>query len=132
VKHWSAFSPARGGANRAVLPDVRDQFLVGLSSEAAAKITGLNEPNRLYRLGRDRLPRPAQAAPKVTVRMAALIGRVCPAGQVTVPASSLMVTSSRVNPPGTARAQWRELDHRVMADVTAGGAGIAAAVGGSP
>ncbi len=44
---------------------------------------------------------PAQAAPKVTVR-AGLIGRVTPAGQVTVPASSLTVKSSRVNPPGTA------------------------------
>jgi hypothetical protein len=36
---------------------------------------------------------PAHAAPKVTVR-AGLIGRVTPAGQVTVPWSSLMAKSS--------------------------------------
>ena len=44
---------------------------------------------------------PAQAAPKATAR-AGLIGRVMPAGQVTVPACSSMVKSSAVNPPGTA------------------------------
>jgi hypothetical protein len=43
----------------------------------------------------------AHSLPKVTVRFA-LIGRVCPAGQVTVPVCSSMVNSSGVNPPGTA------------------------------
>jgi hypothetical protein len=43
---------------------------------------------------------PRQPAPKVTVR-GVVIGRVNPFGQVTV-ASSLMVKSSWVDPPGTA------------------------------
>jgi hypothetical protein len=43
----------------------------------------------------------AHSLPKVTVRFA-LIGRVCPPGQVTVLAWSSMVKSSTVNPPGTA------------------------------
>jgi len=38
---------------------------------------------------------------QLTYRLA-LIDRTCPAGQVTVPPSSLMAKSSRVNPPGTA------------------------------
>ena len=38
---------------------------------------------------------PAHSAPKVTVRDG-LIGRVCPAGQVTVRSSSLMVKSLAV------------------------------------
>jgi len=36
------------------------------------------------------------------VRVLALIGMACLAGQVTVPACSSMVKSSMVNPPGTA------------------------------
>jgi hypothetical protein len=46
-------------------------------------------------------PRPRQAAPKVTLRRA-VMRRVTPAGQVTVPAASSTVKSSRVNPPSTA------------------------------
>ena len=43
----------------------------------------------------------AHTAPKVTVRFGLMV-RVCPPGQVTVPACSSMAKSSRVNPPGTA------------------------------
>ena len=42
-----------------------------------------------------------QAAPKTTWRAGGIV-RVTPAGQVTVPACSSTVKSSRVNPPGTA------------------------------
>ncbi len=49
---------------------------------------------------RARIGQPRQAAPKVTERRGA-IGRVIPFGQVTVPAASSTVKSSRVNPPGT-------------------------------
>ena len=42
-----------------------------------------------------------QGAPNVAVPLA-VICRVCPAGQVTVPVVVSMVKSSAVNPPGTA------------------------------
>jgi hypothetical protein len=44
---------------------------------------------------------PAQAAPKVP-RQGAVICRVVPAGQVTMPAAWPAVKSSMVNPPSTA------------------------------
>jgi hypothetical protein len=50
---------------------------------------------------RCRSRQPTHSLPKVTVRLG-LIGRVCPAGQLTAPAGSSMVKSSRLNPPGTA------------------------------
>jgi hypothetical protein len=50
---------------------------------------------------RSRSGQPRQAAPKVTWRRA-VTGRVMPAGQVTVPAASSGMKSSRVYPPGTA------------------------------
>ena len=50
---------------------------------------------------RARSGQPRQAAPKVTALRSRVIGRVSPAGQVTVPAASSTVKSSRVNPPGT-------------------------------
>ena len=50
---------------------------------------------------RSRSGQPAQTGPKVTYRLL-LIGRTCPAGQLTVPCSSSRMKSSRVNPPGTA------------------------------
>src|SRR5260370_41501854 len=50
---------------------------------------------------RCRSGQPTHSLPKVTVRFG-LIGRVCPAGQVTAPAGSSMAKSPRANPPGTA------------------------------
>ena len=50
---------------------------------------------------RARSGHPRQAAPKVTLRLV-VIRRVTPFGQVTVPAASSTVNSSRVNPPATA------------------------------
>ena len=49
---------------------------------------------------RARSGQPRQVAPKTTWRLR-VIGRVCPAGQVAVPAASSTVNSSMVNPPGT-------------------------------
>ncbi len=57
-------------------------------------------PVRL-RVHRSRSGQPRQATPKVTCPVR-LTGRVTPFGQVIVPASTLTVKSSTVNPPGTA------------------------------
>ena len=60
----------------------------------------MDRPSRAV-VHRSRSGHSAHKEPKVTV-WAGLIGRVCPAGQVTMPAPSSMVKSSAVNPPGTA------------------------------
>jgi hypothetical protein len=49
---------------------------------------------------RSRREQSRHSAPKVAT-LVWLIGRVLPAGQVTVPAGSSTVTSSTVNPPST-------------------------------
>ena len=69
---------------------------------------------------------PAHTAPKVAYRLV-LIVRVCPAGQVTVPSSSLIAKSSRVK-PGHGRAQRHRLDHRVMPGLLVVRAGLTGAV----
>ncbi len=50
---------------------------------------------------RSRRGQSRHSAPKVATRVFSLIGRVLPAGQLTVPACSSTVKSSTVNPPST-------------------------------
>ena len=87
-----AVALAQGRLGSPVRPGSAQQRVAGVQVQGAASFAAVHR----LRSGQVR-----QAAPKITARRA-VIRRVIPAGQVTVPAASSTVKSSAANPPSTA------------------------------